>query len=700
MSERRVAKILVALGLLAAVLMVVTRVRAEQVSKNVELVLDLDDARTVAQGQPVPLVDFLKQMRAAGITSVGVSEATLQELEDDGYVQLLKGSDLQALLELGGAQAPSAVNLTPAQLTLRSLGQQSLHPSDYYAIAPDAKLGQWVADQLTRKLPPGTVRLLTPPGQTPAVVEATVADDQTKKLGVGIPPTDVEMVAQAGLDVVPRLENVRDTAGGYIASAFDAAAAGSKTHSPGGAVHTVIFNGGQALGFPDQLSQTAAELDRRGITLGLVEAPLQLGFIKQEGTTELAERVHYGAVRVYSIGRPELDKYTAADAVDRQVRATKERDIRIIYVRPILVKVDQQDRVGANVQYVRDLAAGIRGFGLHIGPAIPFLPVYPNRLLLALMAVGVVAGGMLLLQDLLPIPALLFYVLLILGALGSSGLLLVSGGNTLRKVLALAAAITFPSLGGLWAGGAALLASRREHSLGSMLLTAAKALLGAALISLIGSFFIGAILGGDSRYLLEIDYFRGVKATVTAPLLLVAWAFIYRYGLWTGKGDTEPGQHDLFREFTRLAREKIEAWHILLLAVAGIGFYVYIGRTGNTSGITVTGAEIQARDMIENLMIIRPRTKEFLFGYPAVMLAVWAAVRRYRGLLMLALIGGAIGLSSLVNSFEHLRTPFLISLWRTANGLLLGLLIGAAAIILLELVWPWLEKRWKAAQDA
>ena len=441
-------------------------------------------------------------------------------------------------------------------------------------------------------------------------------------------------------------------------------------------------------------------MKRRGLVQGLIEAPVQLGFFDQAGQVDLAALVNYRAARVYSIMRAELDKYSAADAVDRQTRAVKERDIRILYVRPILAKIDQADRAGANLQYVRDLAAGVRQEGFKLAPAEPFGTLYPNRPLMALMAVGIVAGGMLLLQDLLPVSPALFYLLLVLGSAGSGGLLFFSRGDLLRKVLALGAALIFPTLGALWAGGVALKTRRTKASLGTLLWRAAWALVGAGLISVIASFFIGALLGGDSRYLLEIEYFRGVKTAVTLPLLLVGWAFLYRYGLMPKDQDDEPGSHDLLHQFTWLGRRPIEAWHIALLVVGAVAMYIYIGRTGNTSGLTVTGTEVQARDLLERLMVVRPRTKEFLIGHPALMLAVWAGAQGYRGWTALFLVAGAISLSSLVNSFQHLRTEFLISLWRMGNGLTLGLLVGWAVIAIVHGVWPWLTRRWKAGQDA
>ena len=47
----------------------------------------------------------------------------------------------------------------------------------------------------------------------------------------------------------------------------------------------------------------------------------------------------------------------------------------------------------------------------------------------------------------------------------------------------------------------------------------------------------------------------------------------------------------------------------------------------------------------------------------------------------------SIGLVSVVNTFLHIRTPFLLSLLRTGWGVLFGLLIGLAAVVIAELVY-------------
>ncbi|KPJ64615.1 hypothetical protein AMK68_01170 [candidate division KD3-62 bacterium DG_56] len=91
---------------------------------------------------------------------------------------------------------------------------------------------------------------------------------------------------------------------------------------------------------------------------------------------------------------------------------------------------------------------------------------------------------------------------------------------------------------------------------------------------------------------------------------------------------------------------------------------------------------MKIRGLLENLLCARPRFKEFAIGHPALMLAAaLAAQGRPRWVIPLLLVG-AVGQVSLVNTYEHLHTPLLFSLLRTANGLWIGAIIGIIAILI------------------
>jgi hypothetical protein len=101
--------------------------------------------------------------------------------------------------------------------------------------------------------------------------------------------------------------------------------------------------------------------------------------------------------------------------------------------------------------------------------------------------------------------------------------------------------------------------------------------------------------------------------------------------------------------------------------------------------LPLSGVEQQLRSTLEDVLVARPRTKEFLIGYPALALAGTAAALGMRRLAILFGIVGAVGTAGAINSFSHLHTPFVYTAWRTGNALALGAVVVIPA--LLVLIW-------------
>jgi ABC-type nitrate/sulfonate/bicarbonate transport system permease component len=92
--------------------------------------------------------------------------------------------------------------------------------------------------------------------------------------------------------------------------------------------------------------------------------------------------------------------------------------------------------------------------------------------------------------------------------------------------------------------------------------------------------------------------------------------------------------------------------------------------------IPIPAWELKLRDLLERVLLIRPRTKEFLLGHPALVLA-GAGLGKGKWWRPYLVTLAAVGQASLLNTFVHLHTPFLISLARSLLGLLLGAAIGS-----------------------
>ncbi len=163
-----------------------------------------------------------------------------------------------------------------------------------------------------------------------------------------------------------------------------------------------------------------------------------------------------------------------------------------------------------------------------------------------------------------------------------------------------------------------------------------------------------------------MEQFRGVKAALVLPILLVLLLHFARHG---------------FSKLRAFLSRRPTFGELLLLLLGAAAILVVLLRSDNFSA--VPGLERRVREALEGLLYARPRFKEFLIGHPLLLL--WGAYGERLGhyrIIFLAL--GMVGPVSIINSFAHLHTPLLLSLLRTANGLILGLAVGLAILWLVR----------------
>ena len=407
---------------------------------------------------------------------------------------------------------------------------------------------------------------------------------------------------------------------------------------PPGPLSLVIFEGMEMGGYPEGLPAMAAAMEDRDAYLGLIE------FAPQKGDRALAKLLDHKCIRVHSITPQEMSRYGPEEAVARYVRAVRERGVRALYLRPFLDDA-AGDLLELNVKYVAGLKAALEAEGYRLGRAVPLAVSSPGPSALFLMGLAVAAGGILLLS---------FWprwapILAALGLLGALGLYLKGYTILARQSLALAAAVVFPALGVQRA------LSRSEESPSFI-----PNFLIAVGVSLAGGLMVAALLT-EVRFALKTEQFLGVKLAHVLPLLFVG---VY---LWRRK------KGDLMA----LWRSPLEIRHGFYAAGLILVALVYVGRTGNYF-LPVLTWEARMRELLEGLVWARPRTKEFLLGHPAMLIALWLEGRGRRAPWWLILLG-SIGCISLVNTFAHAHSPLVLSLARTGIGMVFGLGIGLLA---------------------
>ena len=128
------------------------------------------------------------------------------------------------------------------------------------------------------------------------------------------------------------------------------------------------------------------------------------------------------------------------------------------------------------------------------------------------------------------------------------------------------------------------------------------------------------------------------------------------------------------RDIVTALRWNIPVWALVLLGAVALAGYYYLARTGHETEVSVSTLEILLRNDLENWLLARPRTKEFLVAFPCVMLAVYSAVRRLPFWTALFGLAGTIGMTSVCNTFMHIRTPLYLGFVRTGYAVLLNAL--------------------------
>ncbi len=194
-------------------------------------------------------------------------------------------------------------------------------------------------------------------------------------------------------------------------------------------------------------------------------------------------------------------------------------------------------------------------------------------------------------------------------------------------------------------------------------------------MSLISGFLVSSILYG-TEYLLKLESFVGVKVLYILPVIIVCIFMILDSNVLSNLSNLK--NIDKLKEIDYKAQiKKIKIHHIVITAICLVGGYVYILRSGNTSN--VSEIEMTIRATLERILNVRPRTKEFLIGYPALLIAFYMMKKNVK-YVPYVLIVGSIGTMSTVNTFTHLHTPLVNSLLRSFYGFLFGAIIGIVFI--------------------
>ncbi len=198
---------------------------------------------------------------------------------------------------------------------------------------------------------------------------------------------------------------------------------------------------------------------------------------------------------------------------------------------------------------------------------------------------------------------------------------------------------------------------------------AAGVLLGTLLL---GAVCMGSMLSGMDYYI-NNAIFRGIKLSLLVPVAYTAFSYYFMF--------VKTEEENLAKTLKAVFYADIKVYWVLIgAAVGAVGFY-YILRSGNVSSIS--DMEKLLRNTVTEIFPARPRTKEFLLGYPCLVLFVYYVKKvDWKLVKWLLAVGTSILAASVTNSFCHVFTDFSVIFSRTVNGLLVGAVVSVFVFVL------------------
>lgn len=639
---------LMLVGFMAASYIAYERYQVEANDQTVEMVYDYDklEGRTKE--------DLFALYRDSGITSLALYDDTPTKIMDRSDAMIYRGADM------------AAFSSSPTEIY-----------RDRIYIQPSSKANGWEFFQdlernLRLRLRPKQIRVFSLDG----VETMEIQMDWMKFLDmpVGIMPARVKEASTSGFYLVLRPLNLSHPSKEAVDEFLRAVDASNK-------VSAVLFVGKEAFGFREQMRYFQEAMNARKVPIVLIEAQSQLGFEHQAGAIDMVTATNYNAVRLYAMTQNELIQLTPSEASSRFYISDIERNIRMNLFPSYKYALEGKSLDETNALYISMTKEKLENHGFHVGKASQMEPYFPSPILRAVAMTGALSLCVLALLFLLPCLTRWVWPLWGAGFLVSQGLLWGLPHSVFsHQIMALGVELCTPvvvvSLFLMYC-----LRKRKEafaeKSAWSIFCEGLAVLWCGGLLSLCGGVFVSAILG-DIRFFLELEIFRGVKLTFVLPPILVTLIYIQHFPFF---GQVVANDRDFVTFVKRFCRIPVHLGMLALVGVLGFVVYMFLGRSGNNMA-PVPGWEIALRRFLEDQLYARPREKEFLFGHPAVFASLAALYYRWPQVLHYFLIMAVtVGQGSMVETFAHVRSPFILSFIRGLDGLAAGSLAGILAVI-------------------
>ncbi|MBX3119853.1 MAG: hypothetical protein KF784_12365 [Fimbriimonadaceae bacterium] len=593
------------------------RYRVEQANKAVNLSAEIDVIEMLGASEGLTLEQSLLKLKESGLNAVIDSEESINTLLSEGRISfgMVAGSDVGADL--------------PAGTTLIQTHETGLVERVVRGIQIRVP-GQRVVLQANSKLP-----VLAVPGLSPGFL---------RDVSVGLDPVAASVAKANGFRLIARVSNPQGLAeAGVVDTIRWASEHGADIFLP---------QGDQVLGRRENIPAMIEAMRQTGMLYASPE------FVKIGGDSNVLSASPDIVVRLHSAQTIELDRMPLKDAIDRYSRSARERNMRVLLLRPTTLSSPKP--LGSFSTFIGKVNNAVVKEGGAIGEAHPFKDSKVPSFLFAVIGLGALPLAWYVASGLFSGRKVLVFALI--AALILTGAAVDAG----RNYAALMATILFPLGAYIWLD--------KASSRNIVLLT-----LGVTGISLIGGLCVAGLLNG-LPFFVRAEQFSGVKLAHFLPIFVIGVYFFMRF----------------FDTKAILASPITWGAAFLALAVL-VGLAFMATRTGNDNPAGVSGLELKLRSLLDAILVVRPRTKEFMIGHPALIIGIGMLImsktkadfpKWLPGAAALLLAVGAIGSTSVVNTMCHLHTPVELSLTRVGVGLISGGILGLVLWTLIKRLIP------------
>ncbi len=693
--------ILVCFCLLVGIYTLYQRVGIERQYKTAEIILDYNEMKKFANSSEKDLGWWFKEFKEYGAQSAAVQEETIKLLIESG--KPLRAEIVSHLIENFGWQDDYNAEI------VHMVEENRIDSNDVIVTTENKDLYDYLISGLTERYGKGffdtyifdnvyyivlkgtdddvyygeTTKVINVRGQ--GIYESReVLDSRLLNIGVGYDDKKINLIKDSGLDVILRPINFPS----YNEKLTDVYKAANERYGLEPRIY--LLHGRETLGYPENEDALLDYIKEKNMAIGLVESGNQREHLEADGLNELVEDSGYSAIRVFTMWdyvrqRNKYYNYEGAEEIENTMfRAITERNVRAIYFKPFFESEDSIKYLTDAAEYERtfkNLEMRLNEHNIQLGKAEAIKDFHIGSKRIAVLAFGITLASVFLFIKMFNIKnkkADYLYMLSIPAAFAP-----IVARNVAEKGFSFIAAVVFSGLGIYFFTMQIkkIYESSEKYSKFKIIVRSIVILSASVAISLIGAVFVDSMLA-DVKYFLEMDIFRGVKAAQILPFGIFAIMFL----VYFIDESSENSFRDVVKTLINLLKKDIKVYMAIIAGAAGVAFYIYISRTGHETNIQPSAIEMITRNFMEYVLLARPRTKEFLIAFPAIFGAVYAACKKSKFFTGMFMFISAIGASSVINTFSHLRTPVYLSLARTAIALGFGIAAGCIAIIVIDLL--------------